>query len=94
MTTPRLYVFSFGNGGYDQQRAVVQAHSAEEARRLLVADLRQQRRAHLFTNLHREGDNGLQASYHTVERLEEAEAAGQVVWEATGPVAYVWGVDG
>lgn len=104
----KMFVFPFGNGDYDKQSAVVLAETIEEAKEKLLADIDRQMTNHgkwpgsdeLDCNWR--GEDGFTGSFSR-ERLTEAEQYDDshddkpgymASWEASGEIAYIFGLDG
>lgn len=84
----KMYVFTFGrDNGYDQQQAVVLADFPEEARMMLVAELRYQQ----VHDVRRFGRDNL---FHTEEALIASEREGHYVQECDGDIVFTYGIDG
>lgn len=97
----QMFVFTFGDGGYDTQHAVVLADSLDEARGLLVADIEAQTAAAPrwphdpeTINPNWMGREGFLPSYHAADRIGQAADAGFPPRAVEGSIVYLIGVDG
>lgn len=96
-----MFVFTFGDGGYDTQHAVVLAADLDEARQLLEADIAAQtaeapRWPHdpETINPNWVGREGFSPYTHSVARIVQATAAGVPPRPVAGSIVYLIGVDG
>lgn len=96
-----MFVFTFGDGGYDTQHAVVLADSLDEARGLLEADIQLQTAAAERwphdpekINPNWVGREGFHPNTHSVGRIVQATDAGFPPRAVEGAIVYLIGVDG
>lgn len=95
-----MFVFTFGDGGYDTQHAVVLADSLDAAQNLLEADIAAQTAAAPRwprsgeINPNWTGREGFSPAYHAAARIERATGEGFPPRAVEGSIVYLIGVDG